>query len=565
VTGLEGSQTVVDGGLHPATFLLRLGRLGRFLFILALPVLFRGAEAAPLDFLGPALLFVALGTVGPLLELMSFRYRLTPRELTIRSGVLNRTERRIPVDRIHDLGFEQSFVRRLLGLVTVTVETSGSGGPEATLDALSREAAQTLRRHLEAHGAMEDAPDGAAEPGVAGSGRAAPRRSDAATPGEPGGRLVHRASPGALLVRGLTDNRAGLLFVAVISLAELLAIGLGQPLELLVLDQGVRNVGVLARTPVETWLLLGAIVVAVGVAVGWVVSGVLSLVAFFGFTLTYDRGLFVRSFGLLTNRRLSVPAGRIQLVRMVESPLRRLVGVGALQVESAGSLGPDGREGQAGTLAEGTETFVPLARRRVLVACGDWVLAVGGGQGGDDARPAPPEVRETAPGDARRWRRTSPRIIPRYGIRGALLGLATAAIAGVLLGDGPEPTPVLTWTGALAGTGLLMGFARFRALAYELLPGVLVFRDGILGRTHTWVPLARVEAASVSQRAIERVQGVARLELHVLGGGGAVLPNVPVSDARDLLATVIGPLPHAPALSPGEILPRPLPASAGSP
>jgi putative membrane protein len=551
-----GSERVLlEGGLHPVTFLLRLGRLGRFLFILALPVLFRGADAAPLDFLGPALAFVALGTLGPLLELVSFRYRLTDRELSIRVGVFARTERRIPVDRIHDLGLEQTFLRRLLGVVTVTVETSGSGGAEVTLDAVSRDTADALRAQLEEAGAgagprgrlhprdATDADDGSPShpsPGApARSGTAQglrPRRPEA--PEIP----IHRASSGSLAVRGLTDNRAGLLFVAVISLAELASIAVGQPLEFLLADRWLRSAQLLARAPLESWILLGAVFALVALVVGWVIAGVLSWIGFFGFELAYREGLFVRRYGLLTSRVLSVPAHRVQLVRLVQSPLRRLVGVGTLEVESAGSGRGEG-EGQAGQVAEGTETFVPLARRRRLLAVARDVLAGSRRWGGDGHRlqspsetvvPSPDDPKDAVPAQA--WRRTSLRIVPRYGLRGFLLGLGATAGLRAVLGATPESAAdLLVPASVLAVVALFAGVARYRALAYAIDKDTLVLRDGVLGRVVTYIPLGRLQAAAVVQRPIERVQRVARLEVAVLGGAGAALPNIPVDAARRLL------------------------------
>jgi putative membrane protein len=81
---------------------------------------------------------------------MRFRYHTGADELRIESGILERTARSIPYDRIQDVSIEQKFLPRLLGLAEVKFETGGGKGDEARLRYVSTDTAEQLRELVRA-------------------------------------------------------------------------------------------------------------------------------------------------------------------------------------------------------------------------------------------------------------------------------------------------------------------------------------------------------------------------------------------------------------------------------
>ncbi|MEO0325808.1 MAG: PH domain-containing protein, partial [Myxococcota bacterium] len=130
------SQSLLEGRLDPRTLPLRiLERLSRFAIVLLALVLNDPKS------LVPWLAVLGATTALSLLEYVRTSYRLTEDALELSTGVLTRRVRRIPLDRIQDLTTEATPLRRALGVVTVTVETAGSAGAEARLDAVAPAAA----------------------------------------------------------------------------------------------------------------------------------------------------------------------------------------------------------------------------------------------------------------------------------------------------------------------------------------------------------------------------------------------------------------------------------------
>src|SRR5687767_12710776 len=79
---------------------------------------------------------------------LSFRLLYEPHELVIRSGVLFRTERKIPYSRIQNVDAIQNAVHRLLHVVEVRVETGGGKEEEARLSVLPLSALEELRTRV---------------------------------------------------------------------------------------------------------------------------------------------------------------------------------------------------------------------------------------------------------------------------------------------------------------------------------------------------------------------------------------------------------------------------------
>ncbi|MEM1417402.1 MAG: PH domain-containing protein [Myxococcota bacterium] len=475
------SPAIVEGRLDARTVPLRiLERLGRFAIVLVALVLNDPSNVIPW------VLFIGASTALSLVEVARTRYRLTREALEIESGVLTRRLRRIPLDRIHDLGTEATPLRRAFGVVTLTVETAGSSGAEARLDAVAPASADALRDALASLGTTR-AQDAAALP---------------ATP-------LHAARPGDLLLVGLTDNRAGVIVAGAFVLAERLGNVAGLSLDELV-ARGAEAGQLEALAPSMLALLGLGLLVAL-VALGWGTSALLTYARFAGFCLEELPGeVLRRRFGLLTTRELSVPRRRLQILRLEESPLRLLVRRAVVRADTAGQ-DPKGNEGA------GLDVFVPAARPTEAAALLPRLL---------------PGAFVPA-----RWEAVSGLVILRSAVRGGLL----AALLGVALLAGPGLTPALLFLPTLPALGALLGALAHRRLGWALTGTHLALRWGRLGRFRAWVPRDRVQGVTLTATPFDRRAGIVTLRLYVLGGAQLALPYLPEADARGLVRFLVGP------------------------
>jgi uncharacterized membrane protein YdbT with pleckstrin-like domain len=75
-----------------------------------------------------AILALMLWLIGPLLRWRTTQYELTNRRLRLRTGVLTRHGRDIPLARINDVSFEKGVLDRVLGCGRLVVESAGEHG-----------------------------------------------------------------------------------------------------------------------------------------------------------------------------------------------------------------------------------------------------------------------------------------------------------------------------------------------------------------------------------------------------------------------------------------------------
>jgi uncharacterized membrane protein YdbT with pleckstrin-like domain len=94
-------------------------------------VLIPSNSAAPVERLvvaAVAILAVMLWLIVPVLRWRTTIYELTTRRLRVRSGIVTRRGRDIPLARINDVSFEKGLLDRLLGSGRLVVESAGEHG-----------------------------------------------------------------------------------------------------------------------------------------------------------------------------------------------------------------------------------------------------------------------------------------------------------------------------------------------------------------------------------------------------------------------------------------------------
>lgn len=81
---------------------------------------------------------------------MRFRYHIGEHDIRIEKGILNRTARSIPYERIQDVSIEQKPLARIMGLGEVKFETGGGEGDDAKLSFVRLDDAERLRELVRA-------------------------------------------------------------------------------------------------------------------------------------------------------------------------------------------------------------------------------------------------------------------------------------------------------------------------------------------------------------------------------------------------------------------------------
>ncbi|WP_435065688.1 PH domain-containing protein [Halobaculum sp. EA56] len=562
--------------LHPTSAALSALRSGGQLALFALfaSTAFLGVGApdggSPAVLLVPAAFLVGAGLAAA--RWYRFEYEVVDDRLVVRSGVLSRQEREIPLRRIQNVDVRRSLLQRALGLATVTVETAGGGSTEATLDAVGGDEADRLRDRLGGQGAGEggDAEGRGDEPAVTGTSTGTGRDADAED--APGTGPAAEASTGARrpdreTLYALSGREFAVLCAVSFRPGAVLAPFVGASLfddlifdggRLLVrwgvidVDLGPGDVPTLGAGELLPLVALG---VAAFLLVVWVVSALLTFVRYYGFRLErvgdelrYERGLLGRYSG-------NVPLSKVQTITVSENAAMRRLGYAGLTVDTAGAT--PGSNGDGG----GSETAVPLDTRGRVVALADdlreelerGVDAPAGRAGGDpadDGAARPPSADDGGPRAANAARgdafgrdaveRPPARARRRYVARYALTALAVTALAvGVdrFLVGLPGYLPLAPLVGvALAPPA---GHLTWANRGHATVGDGFVTRTGVLRRHTRLVPYFRLQTVFVSRSVFQRRRDLASVTADSastsrLLGGDATAHDLDAGDAEDL-------------------------------
>lgn len=75
-----------------------------------------------------ALVLLLAFSLAPFLRWRATHYVVTDRRVLVRTGVLRRSGRDVPLSRVNDITFTHSLVERALGCGTLAIESAGTGG-----------------------------------------------------------------------------------------------------------------------------------------------------------------------------------------------------------------------------------------------------------------------------------------------------------------------------------------------------------------------------------------------------------------------------------------------------
>ncbi len=479
--------------LHPMTLVQR--------FILSLPAfalllipVFRSSESVDIV---PIITVVIYGMLAlPLIALRyyRFRYRITPKEIVIQSGVFTRQNRSIPIERIQNIEIEQSLLPRMLGTAKVKIETAGSAKTEGVLEYVGIETAHQIRGIVRTYQRSQEA--SAATPGNARTDTL-PKSFEqvfqgvndnpvaAALPDPPAQQEVplFNLETNRVLLVGMM--RFSLLYIAIaFSLLEQIMPNPDE-LEVLFTRGWLRPLAEYAMD--NPWQLSAALVV-MAVLLSWISGILVSVNKYFNFKLWLENNKLHKRHGLLTLSQGTIPIPRVQTLLLRANLMMRRFKWVALEVQTMG-LESSGR---------GHQVAIPLGRIDEAMKIANHMLPV-----------TLPDHFEPVS------QLTIRRMIIRYSLLLLLVVAATTyfwqpAIWGLL---GLPLVPVYA-------------FLHFKNHGYQLQDNTLFVRRGVFKHFIWMIPIAKFQVLYTESSIFQRRLGLSTVYIDTAGAGGWALPEI---------------------------------------
>jgi putative membrane protein len=423
-----------------------------------------------------------------------FRYRIGDSDIRVERGLVSRSARSVPYERIQDVSLEQQLVPRLFGMVQVKFETGAGGKDELTIRYVTPDEAELLRETVRARKSGEVVV-------------ATTTAGEAVLPIEEPSRTLFAMDLRRLLTFGLFEF--SLVAFAVIG-------GALQQFDFL-LSFDIWDfeswLGLLAGP--GHWLQeLGVAAQVVGAALAFAVLGLLGLLTGLTRTVLRDYGFLLedtpkglrRRRGLLTRTDAVMPVHRVQALKVTTRFLRRRFGWHALEVVS---LASDAKSG--------SQVVMPFAQMSEIAP----VIRVAGFD---------------LPDGITHWHRSSPRYRRDRAVLSALPFVLAATLQLVL---GPLlPEEAGAWypfvAAGLGVVGLLFAARELFLSRHDrhAIDGERIYvRHGWLAPRLDIGSRVKLQSIEIAQGPIARRRGYADLVFGVAGGHLA-MAGVPLEDAR---------------------------------
>ncbi|WP_298306207.1 PH domain-containing protein [uncultured Erythrobacter sp.] len=498
---VEGANNAFEPrNTDPKTVLVGLLQSAQNAIIPALAIAFSTAGMGLLIALPVAAAIVAIGTLFSYIAWKRLTYTIGAADIRVESGVLSRSARSVPYERIQDVSLEQKLLPRLLGLVAVKFETGAGGGEDLSLSYLTEERGEEMRQ------LVRERKDGQASGALV---------EDCAA--SPIGKIDEEAvalftmPPKRLLTFGLFSFSlavfavlAGLLqYVDSFLDFDFWELEVWQGLiedygfDLSALDRTVQIVGIISS-------------IGVLVAIGLLTGVVRVFLREWGFLLERTARGFRRRRGLLTKTDVVMPIHRVQGVKIGTRFIRYRFGWHSL---SFVSLAQDS--------GASSHVVAPFAKI-------------------DEISPIAEVAGFTLPGESSDWRRASEKFLFDSAVRDALFFLIPAVVAGIASSIySPEWTSfVVGALFVLAGISAALNVLAWRYQRHALDTTQIVSARGVLAPRSQIATRLKLHSVEIAQGPIARWRGYATLHLGQAGGVFAI-PGVSLERAQEVRRKVM--------------------------
>ncbi|WP_299092636.1 PH domain-containing protein [uncultured Metabacillus sp.] len=299
--------------IHPVGMLLSFIKIIRSYIIPVIVFFFFGNNEGFNVYIsiGGACLFIII-IVTSILDWWKFTYWLEDGELRIEHGIFIKKKRYIPIERIQSINISAGIVQQLFRLVKVQIETAGSGlEAEAVLTAIKKHEADHIQQVISNY-----KQDGLKNVEVQ-------DEDQSELP-------VFKMQSKDLFIAASTSSGIGVIISAIVAFVS-------QFEEFIPYEELIDRFEFLTKASFAFYAGLVFIVLFIA----WLLSiiGVLLKYAYFT-VLKADDDIKI-SRGIFEKQQVSIPISRIQAIRIVQNPVRQLLGYATVYIESAGGNGVD--------------------------------------------------------------------------------------------------------------------------------------------------------------------------------------------------------------------------------
>lgn len=306
-----------EKSLHPFTLLYRvIMQLPGFLIPMYL--IFIEKESSELFYFIILLISIVLVLPSIILNFIYFRFQILPNEIVIRSGVLSKKQRNIPLNKVQNINITQNFLQRLLSLAKVQIETAGDIHSEGMLEFVSVKDADEISktiRHFQANTMTEAAKESEVNN----------QQSET--------NVLFSMKLKDVFTFGLFRFRPLFLFFGFWLYSFLQQFSYFNNLVQEFIVTNLKNIESFDPLTFSIFVVVSTLVI---ILLSWMMDILWTMNTFYNFTLKFEQNKLITNFGLFSKKQVTIPFKKLQQISIITNLLKKKFGFYSLRLHTAG-------------------------------------------------------------------------------------------------------------------------------------------------------------------------------------------------------------------------------------
>ena len=246
-----------------------------------------------------------------------FRFNIEGDEFVIRKGYLKKIKLAVAIDRIQTVNIKQNIFQRVLGVVTVEIDTAGAKNAEIELIAIKKELASEFERKFGQIRTNSSVNNEINSDNIKNTQQAV-------------NKPIITLSVEDLLKVGISQNHLRNLMV-VVAFVYSFYYQLGNRFQSQIeeyAEKGIENVAQLGTSILITFVVMLFIFALVA-------SIIKMIIKYYNFRMLHDDSNYIISYGLLNIKKINIPLRKIQLIIYEDNPIKKFLGFKSLTLYQA--------------------------------------------------------------------------------------------------------------------------------------------------------------------------------------------------------------------------------------
>ena len=263
-----------------------------------------------------------LASVMTIIQFWFYHYWLEADRLVVKEGILFKSLRQVPYERIQNLNVEKNILHRLFGVATLQVESASGVKPEAVIRVISQAQVAHIQRIIKQRAkqplSMQQSGDD--------------KDTDALSP-QP--TALYRMSSKDVATYGFISHKA---LVPIGIVGSVLSQNDYYRSRFVEFVSGFAGELHVERWAVSEWVIYSLAFLVVMLLTIWVTSIAMAFLKLHDFSLAQPDKNLHADMGLFTRLTANIPVRRIQLIKLWHSPLHRFFNKVSIKMETAGGV-----------------------------------------------------------------------------------------------------------------------------------------------------------------------------------------------------------------------------------